>query len=124
MVATAGFSQTETIIPNSSALSLGMSPGAHRIQHAHGRGVLHGAHQNVGVSFVSDGHFAHADCRRPNHDVGIEQRQHAAMPGNLIAEQVGERRPERSVHLTDCDFRLRRRSWRAARNEGLLFLVR
>ena len=26
MVATAGFSQTETIIPNSSALSLGMSP--------------------------------------------------------------------------------------------------
>ena len=43
------------------------------------------------------------------------------MSCNLIAEQVGERRPERPVHLTDCDFRLGRCSRRATGDEGLSY---
>ena len=57
--------------------------------------------------------------RRPDHDVGIEQRQDAAMTYRLIAEQVRERRTERPVHFANCDFGFCGGSRRSAGDKSL-----
>ena len=61
-------------------LLLGNVARAHAVEHAHAGGVLHRAHEDVGVAGIFDGDLADAERGRAHHDIGVEQRQYAAVP--------------------------------------------
>ncbi len=94
---------------------------AHRVEHAVGGRRLHGAHQDVGVARVLDRDLAHHEGRRAHHDVGVEDRQHARVALDLVAQQRAEGGAHRAVHLADRHLRLRGRSRRSAGYQCLAY---
>ena len=81
-------------------------PRSHRIQHSMGDTSLHGAHQNVGVTAVGDGDFAHHQRCGFHLGIRVQDGEHLGVALHLAAHKRGHRCANRPIQLANDNLRL------------------
>ena len=91
---------------------------SHGVEDSVGDRGLHSSHQDVRVFLVVDRDLTDHHRHRPDLHVAVQNREDLRVPLRLIANQIGDRVPNRAVQFADDNFGLGSRPGGGGFDEG------